>query len=154
MTLAIFGSAILAAAILAGIYVYRHWIEPWREIDDLVQSVSGKTKPRKFLVTANEHARSIGLALEKLSTKQNELERAAAEGSLGLHNILAALPDGVAIVDYEHRVQLMNPRFAELFSVKTGRGASVLELLRDVTVDRALTAAFERGDLQVAPMTI
>src|SRR4051812_45992680 len=99
MSFAIPALLVVAVVIVATIYVYRRWIEPGREIDDLAQVVASGAEPRKFLVTANEHATSIGLALEKLSTKQKELERAAAEGSLGLRNILAALPDGVAIVN-------------------------------------------------------
>ena len=40
MTFAIFAFAVLAAAILAGIYVYRRWIEPWRLSRDLARWVT------------------------------------------------------------------------------------------------------------------
>jgi two-component system phosphate regulon sensor histidine kinase PhoR len=49
----------------------------------------------------------------------------------------------------------MNPHFENLFGITGNRVAStVLELVRDAMVDRALTTAFDCGDLQVVMMTI
>ncbi|MEP6821500.1 MAG: ATP-binding protein [Chthoniobacterales bacterium] len=133
----------------------RRWIEPWREIEELVTAIVGRKSPRKFLITANERANAIGLSLEKFAAKQSELERLAHEGGAGLQNILGALPDGIALVDERRRLQMMNPRFRQLYALpEGGTGVSLMEVGLDVTVDRAVTAALETGELQCEEITL
>ncbi len=133
----------------------RRWIEPWREIEELVTAIVGRKAPRKFLITANERANTIGLTLEKFAAKQNELERLAHEGGAGLQNILGALPDGIALVDERRRLQMMNPRFRQLYALpEGGTGVSLMEVVRDAMVDRAVTAALETGELQCEEITL
>jgi two-component system phosphate regulon sensor histidine kinase PhoR len=147
--------ALVGVAFILGLRFYRRWIEPWQEIEELARSLGERKEPRKFLMTANERANAIGLSLEKFSIRQRALERSSAENDLGLHNILAALPDGVAVVDQQRRVHLMNPRFRQLFTVTEAEtGTPVLEIVRDPMIDRALAIALEHGHLRSEMMTI
>ncbi len=149
---------VLPCLALLGLFWFsnrRRWIEPWREIEDLVSAIVGRKAPRKFLITANERANAIGLALESFALKQTELERLAHEGGAGLQNILGALPDGIALVDAQRRLQMMNPRFRQLYAwPEGGTGVSLLEVVRDAMVDRAVTAALETGELQSTAVTL
>src|SRR3954465_12334531 len=116
MTGLVAGLVIAVVAVVFWLRLRRRWIEPGRGIDELVQSIVANKAPKKFLITANERANAIGLSLENFAAKQRELERTAAEGSAGLQNILGALPDGVAMVDQQRRIHLVNPRFRQLFA--------------------------------------
>src|SRR3954471_10370694 len=89
----------LVLVAVAAFVVWRRWIEPWRDLQELVDAIVAGKKARKFLITSNERARALGLALEQFATRQRELETAAAEGNTSLQTILGALPDGLAIVD-------------------------------------------------------
>src|SRR5947209_2268974 len=155
MTWLVAGLFVTGIVIVLWLRFRQRWIEPWREIDELVQSIVASDTPKKFLITANERANAIGLSLEKFAAKQRELERTAGEGSAGLQNILGALPDGVAVVDQQRRIHLINPRFRQLFSVADLRPAlSVLEVVRNAMVDRAIATALERGELRSEVMTV
>ncbi|MGZ5024331.1 MAG: hypothetical protein ACXWBS_05650, partial [Chthoniobacterales bacterium] len=96
MSWLIIGAVIAAVLIAVCLRVRRRWVEPWRELEELVTSIVTRKAPRKFLMTANERANTLGLALEKLADKQRELEVTATQGSNSLQSILGALPDGLA----------------------------------------------------------
>ncbi|MBA3762887.1 MAG: PAS domain-containing protein [Chthoniobacterales bacterium] len=149
--------AILIACVMLVVWlrVRRRWIKPWEELEQLVTAIVERKAPRKFLITANDRANALGLALEKFALKQGELEIAATQGSKSLQSILGALPDGLALVDHQRRLQVMNPRFRELFGLRDdAMGAGLLEIVRDAVVDRSVAAALERGELQTEPMTL
>ncbi len=133
----------------------RRWIEPWRELEELVHSVVAGQNPRKFLMTGNPRANALGLALEKFNARQTELERAATHGNTSLQNVLGALPDGLVLVDQQRRIQLMNPHFQRLFRLaEEARGIGLLEIVRDAAVDRAVAGALESGELRREPVTL
>ena len=139
----------LAAAILlvVAVYVWRRWIEPWREVEELVHDIAAGRAPRKFLMSANRRARGIGLALEPLASRQLELERNVQEGTLSVQAILGALPDGLVVVDDRRRAQMMNLEFRRVFGIgENAAGEPLLELIRDVAVDRLLSDALDAGE--------
>lgn len=146
----------LAALIGTAVKVWRHWIEPWREVDELLDAINAGQAPRKFLMTGNTRAHPIGLSLEKLADRLHESERLAHEGSLSLQTILGALPDGLVVVDERQRVQMMNAEFRRLFSLGDARGADVtlLELLRDATIERSLRAALSDRTFRRESLTL
>ncbi len=138
-----------AAAILlvVAVYVWRRWIEPWREVEELVHDIAAGRAPRKFLMSANRRARGIGLALEPLASRQLELERNVQEGTLSVQAILGALPDGLVVVDDRRRAQMMNLEFRRVFGIgENAAGEPLLELIRDVAVDRLLSDALDAGE--------
>ena len=135
--------------------VRRRWIEPWRELEELVTAVVAGKRPRKFLMTGNARANALGLALEKLAARQNELERTATAGTNSLQSVLGALPDGLVLVDQQRRIQLMNPQFQRLFRLpEEAIGVGLLEIVRNAAVERAVTDALESGELRTEPVTI
>ena len=139
----------LAAGILlvVAVYVWRRWIEPWREVEELVHDIAAGRAPRKFLMSANRRARGIGLALEPLASRQLELERNVQEGTLSVQAILGALPDGLVVVDDRRRAQMMNLEFRRVFGIgENAAGEPLLELIRDVAVDRLLSDALDAGE--------
>ena len=142
----------VAAGILVAIIwasVWRRWIDPWRELDELVAAIIGSKQPRKFLMTGNPRANAIGLALEKLAQRLRESERAAHEGTQSIDAILGALPDGLVLVDEQRRLQMANAQFRRVFGLADdSRGMSLLEATRDGAVDVAATRALATGEVE------
>lgn len=140
-------SVALAALLIVSVKVWRRWIEPWREVDELLGAIEAGETPRKFLMTGNTRARAIGLSLEKLAERLRESERTAHAGTLSLQTILSALPDALTVVDERQRIQITNAKFRSLFSVgDTQRpGTPLLEIARDIAIDRAISAALADG---------
>jgi two-component system phosphate regulon sensor histidine kinase PhoR len=98
-------------------------------------------------MTGNTRAIAIGLSLEKIAGRLRESERAAQAGTLSLQTILGALPDALAVVDERRRVQLMNAKFRKVFALTDAQpaGTPLLEIARDVAIDRAISAALSEG---------
>lgn len=149
------GAGISIVLLIVWLRVRRRWIEPWRELEELVTAIVDGKAPRKFLMTGNARANALGLALEKFAARQTELERAATQGNSSLQNVLGALPDGLVLVDQQRRIQLMNPQFQRLFRLQEeARGIGLLEIVRDAVVDRAVAGALESGELRSEPVTL
>ena len=140
----------LAAAgvilVFVGVAIWRRWIEPWRELEELVTAITGNKPPRKFLMTPNPRANALGLALEQMAERQRDLEWRAGERSRSVDAILSALPDGLAVVDEQRRLQLTNAEFRRLFRLRENTtGVSLLEATRDAAAERALARALADG---------
>ncbi|MDQ3626009.1 MAG: ATP-binding protein [Verrucomicrobiota bacterium] len=148
-------SAGVAVLLVIAFKVWRRWIEPWREVDELLQAINQGRKPPKFLMTGNIRSQPIGLALEKLTQRLREWERVAHEGALGVQTIVGALPDGLVVVDQKHLIQMVNAEFRRAFGVpeSDGVGAPLLEVVRDAAIDRAVTAALQDGSARRESMT-
>ena len=65
MSLLLFATVFAIVSGFVGFQVWRRWIEPWRELEELVSDITTSKKPRKFLITGNERANVLGLALER-----------------------------------------------------------------------------------------
>jgi len=65
---------LIAVVFATALAVWRRWIAPWKDVEELSQAIVDKRPPRKFLISANPQSRSIGLALEMLVDRQRELE--------------------------------------------------------------------------------
>ena len=146
-------SLALAVALVGAFLVWRRWIEPWREIEELIGAVLDGRAPRKLLVSANARAQSIGLGIEQIAERLTELNRAAHEGTRSIQTILGALPDGLVVVDESGRIQMMNAEFNRVFGEGGGSG-TLLEATRDVSVDRLLAAALREGAPQQGSLGI
>src|SRR4051794_19689670 len=135
----------LGCALVLGLIwlrIRRRWIEPWAELEQLVASILNGKTPRKFLMTGNERANVLGLGLEQFALKQRELEMTATQGTNSLQSILGALPDGLALVDHQRRVQVMNPQFRQLFGLREDPGAGrLVGILRDAGIVPAVGGA-------------
>src|SRR5438270_7900621 len=124
----------------------QRWIVPWRDLGVLVDEVIHGRKPRTFLLTGNHLAQRIGVALEDVFLKQRELSQRAQQGELDVQTILGAMRDGLAVIDHEKRVRLLNAAARRMFGVGEQRaGASALETFRDTVIARRIDETLRSG---------
>ena len=135
------GCAVLLAAFLA---IYLKWIAPWCDVEEIADAVVNSRAPRKFLISANPRAGKIGLALETLSDRHRALEKRAHEGEFNVQSVLGAMLDGLLVVDERRRILIMNAEFRRLLGVDdVVPGTPLLEIVRDVAVDRLVAQALD-----------
>lgn len=120
----------------------QRWIAPWPELERLIDDVANARTPATFLVDGNENARRAALKLEKIFVRQRELDQRASEGELDVRTILAAMPDGLCVVDHDARVRLLNPAVRRMFAINDASPTSTLiETFRDSDVVRTVSNA-------------
>lgn len=147
--------ALVAMALAIGFAVWRKWIAPWKDAEELAEHIAEHRAPRKFLISGNPHARRIGLALESLSDRQRELEQRAREGEQSVQAVFGAMLDGLVVVDEARRVRLMNREFRRVFGVEENiSGRTLLEVIRDASVDRLVREAIRSGQPQGESMRV
>ena len=133
--------------LVTALVLWRRWVVPWKDAEELVDVVAAERTPRKFLISGNARARRIGLALETLSNRQRALGERVREGELSAQTVFGAMLDGLVVVDGKNRVRLMNRAFRELFGVeREGPGVPLLELIRHASVDRLVLEASRAGE--------
>ena len=64
------------------VVVWQKWIAPWRQIEPLVRQIAGGERPRTFLVDGGPEPQRVGLVLENIFARQEELGRQMAGLSL------------------------------------------------------------------------
>src|SRR6266478_3732664 len=107
---------------------WRKWIAPWRYIEQLVRQIAGGERPRTFLVDGGTQAQRIGLALESIFRRQQQLDQQIAGRESGTQAILGAMQDGLLVVDRRRHITLMNRTFENFFELRPGSlGAPLLE---------------------------
>ena len=137
----VLGCAVLLAAFFA---IYLRWIAPWRDVEEIADAVVNSRAPRKFLINANARAGKIGLALETLSDRHRALEKRVHEGEFSVQSVLGAMLDGLLVVDERRRILIMNAEFGRLLGVDdVVPGTPLLEIVRDVAVDRLVAQALD-----------
>src|SRR6059058_1269477 len=135
---------------------WRKWIAPWRHIEQLVKQIAGGERPRTFLVDGSTPAQRIGLALESIFRRQQQLNQQIIGRESGTQAILGAMQDGLLVVDARRRITLMNPPFQKLFELRDPAvGVPLVEAVRHATLDQLiaetlLTGAAMRGELNLA----
>src|SRR5438105_1486750 len=136
-------SVVFAAIALVA---WRKWIAPWRHIDQLVRQIAHGERPRTFLVDGGTRTRRIGLALENVFRRQEQLDQQIAGRESGTQTILGAMHDGLLVVDVGRHITLMNRTFENLFELRDGAvGAPLLESVRHATLDRLIAETLRTG---------
>jgi two-component system phosphate regulon sensor histidine kinase PhoR len=126
--------------------VWREWIAPWRRVEDVITQIGRGERPRTFLMEGSVAAQRIGFQLEKIVTDLEQLHKQIAKRESGMQTIFSAMLDALLVVDSNRQVILTNQTFRSLFDApEISAGTSLLEIVRDPTLDRLLTDAF-RGD--------
>jgi two-component system phosphate regulon sensor histidine kinase PhoR len=145
-----FALCLLAAAfIVTTLLVWRRWIAPWKDVDELSRAIVDKSPPRKFLISANPQSRSIGLALELLVDRQRELEERFREGEFSVQAVFGAMLDGLVVVDDRRRVRMMNREFRRMFGLEEAEpGEPLLEMIRHASIDRLVMEAIRMREAQ------
>jgi two-component system, OmpR family, phosphate regulon sensor histidine kinase PhoR len=138
-----------------GVVVWRKWIAPWRQIERLVTQIAGNDRPRTFLVDGGPEPRRVGLALENIFARQQELARQIAGRESGTQTILGAMQDGLLVVDKSLRVTLVNQAFRKLFGLpEISLGTPLLDVVRDATVDRLIAEMLRTGKAMQSELTL
>jgi two-component system phosphate regulon sensor histidine kinase PhoR len=126
--------------------VWREWIAPWRRVEDVIAQIGRGERPRTFLMEGSAPAQRIGFQLEKIVNDLEQLHKQIAKRESGMQTIFSAMHDALLVVDSNRQVILTNQTFRNLFDApEISVGTSLLEIVRDPTLDRLLTDAF-RGD--------
>jgi two-component system phosphate regulon sensor histidine kinase PhoR len=134
---------LLATVLIATwLVVWRKWIAPWKDVEELSQAILDQRPPRKFLISANPESRKIGLALETLIDRQRELEERFREGEFSVQAVFGAMLDGLVVVDDQRRVRMMNREFRRAFGRENAEpGEPLLEVIRHASIDRLVMEA-------------
>ena len=130
-------TAIVGSAIAVTYSVWRRWILPWREIEQLVRQVGRGEQPRTFLIEGGSQTQRVSVALEEILTRQRDLDRQIGERASGQKAILSAMQNGLLVVDGQRRLALVNRAFCDLFEInEDSLGAPLLESVRNPAVER------------------
>src|SRR5213082_2559529 len=125
---------------------WQKWIAPWRHIEQLVRQIAGGERPRTFLVDGGTLAQRVGLALESIFRRQQQLDQQITGLESGTQAILGAMQDGLLVVDTRRHITLMNRTFEDLFELRDGAvGAPLLETVRHATLDRLIAETLRTG---------
>jgi two-component system phosphate regulon sensor histidine kinase PhoR len=128
------------------VVVWQKWVAPWRQVERLVRQIAGSGRPGTFLVDGGPESKRIGLALENIFARQQELGRQIAGRESGTQTILRAMQDGLLVVDKSLRVTLVNQAFRKLFGLpEISLGTPLLDIVRDATVDRLIEETLRAG---------
>ncbi len=139
-------AAVFAVTMLV---VWRRWIAPWKDVEELSRAIVDKSPPRKFLISSNPQSRSIGLALELLVDRQREVEERFREGELSVQAVFGAMLDGLVVVDDRRRVRMMNREFRQMFGLAQAEpGEPLLEMIRHASIDRLVLEAIRLREPQ------
>src|SRR5215469_7841778 len=139
---------VLICIALGGIVfiVWRKWIAPWRQVEQVITQISRGERPRTFLLEGSAPAQRIGFQLEKIVTDRDQLQKQVAKRESGMQTIFSAMQDALLVVDSNRQVILTNETFRKLFDApEISVATPLLEIVRDPTLDRLLADAF-RGD--------
>lgn len=145
-----FALCLLAAVLMVTAFVvWRRWIDPWNDVEELSRAIVDQSPPRKFLINANPQSRSIGLALEMLVDRQREIEERFREGELSVQAVFGAMLDGLVVVDDRRRVRMMNREFRRAFGLEEAKpGEPLLEMIRHASIDRLVLEAIRAREPQ------
>ena len=123
--------------------VWRNWIAPWRHVEDVITQIGRGERPRTFLMEGSAPAQRIGFQLEKIVNDLEQLHKQIAKRESGMQTIFSAMQDALLVVDSNRQVILTNETFRKLFDAsEIPLATSLLEIVRDPTLDRLLTDAF------------
>ncbi len=148
-----------ALAVVVLIYgwwrVWHGWIRPCRELEQILGEMNAARTPRTFLISGSAQARGLALALEQLALRERALRARVQEGEFGVQAIVGALADGLVVADGERRLRLMNDAFRRMFGIDSHlTNRTLLETVRDATVERLLGEALTRGEMGRSTITL
>ena len=135
--------------------VWRGWIRPCRELEQILGEMNAARTPRTFLIGGSARVRGLALALEQLALREGALRARVQEGEFGVQAIVGALADGLVVADGERRIRLMNDAFRQMFGIDSRlTNGTLLETVRDAAVERLLGEALTRGEMGRSTITL
>jgi len=127
----------------AAFVVWRKWIAPWQQVEQVIAQIGRGERPRTFLMEGSVPAQRIGFQLEKIVIELEQLQKQIAKRESGMQTIFSAMHDALLVVDSNREVILTNETFRKLFVLpEISVATPLLEVVRNATLDRVLTDAF------------
>ena len=151
----ILGVLCVLFAVIALVF-WQKWAAPWPRIEQLVSQIARSERPSTFLINGGKDPHRVGLALENIFARQQELELQIAGRESVTQTILGAMEDCLLVVAAHSHVTLMNPTFQKLFELRDPAvGVPLVEAVRHATLDQLvaetlLTGAAMRSELSLA----
>ena len=148
---------LISGAIVASLswFIWRKWIAPWQQIEELIAKIGRGERPRTFLIHGGPEAQRIGLCLEKIFNDLKELSKQIAKRESGMQTIFSAMQDALLVVDSNRRVILTNETFRKLFALsEISMGTPLLEIVRDATLDRAIADGLASSESVRSELTL
>src|SRR5205814_6483314 len=138
--------------VVAAVFVLqRLYLRPWRELEQLLTRIGRGEQPSTFLLGGPTQARRVGLALEQLLVRQRELDRQVSKDAAEVRAVLAALTDGLLMVDSSQHILICNPAFEKLYGQSPiATGTPLLDIVRDSDVLEPIRAALDEPRPRIA----
>jgi two-component system phosphate regulon sensor histidine kinase PhoR len=134
---------------------WQKWAAPWARIEQLVSQIARSERPSTFLINGGKDPHRVGLALENIFARQQELELQIAGRESGTQTILGAMEDGLLVVDARSRVTLMNPTFQKLFELRDPAvGVPLVEAVRHATLDQLVAETLLTGEAMRSELSL
>ena len=144
----------LLLVVATAFVLQRLYLRPWRELEQLLTRIGRGEQPPTFLLGGITRARRVGLALERLLARQRELDRQVSKDAAEVRAVLAALTDGLLVVDSSQHILICNPAFEELYGQpRIATGTALLDIIRDSDVIEPIRAALDQARARVAEVT-
>src|ERR1700720_27864 len=138
--------ALVGSTIVIVYRAWRRWVAPWRQIERLVRQIGRGEQPRTLLIGGGKEAQRVGVALEGIFKRHQQLNRQIDEHASGQKAILSAMQDGLLVVDGHRRLALLNRAFCNLFEIgEDSLGTPLLESVRNPAVEQIVGETFRKG---------
>jgi len=135
--------------------LWQKWAGPWPQIQQLVSQIARGEHPSTFLINGALEPQRVGLVLETIFARQQELERQIAGRESGTQAILGAMEDGVLVVDARSRITLMNSTFQKLFGLcDPAVDVPLVEAVRHATLDKLVAETLETGEATRSELSV
>jgi two-component system, OmpR family, phosphate regulon sensor histidine kinase PhoR len=140
---------------VTALILWQKWAAPWSQIEQLVSQVARGEPPSTFLINGGAGPHRIGLSLENIFARQQELERQIAGRESGTQTILGAMQDGLLVVDARSRIMLMNQPFERLFELRDPTvGVPLIEAVRHATLDELIAETLGTGEAMRSELSV
>ena len=94
--------------------VWRKWIAPWRQVEDVITQIGRGERPRTFLMEGSVPAQRIGFQLEKIVNELEQLQKQIAKRESGMQTIFSAMHDALLVVDSNRQVIVDEPDVSKI----------------------------------------
>src|SRR5437588_372168 len=149
------GVLICSALGVIAFIVWRKWIAPWRQVEQVITQIGHGKRPRTFLMEGSVPAQRIGFQLEKIVNELEQLQKQISKRESGMQTIFSAMQDALLVVDSNRQVILTNQTFRKLFDApEISMGTPLLEVVRDATLDGAIADAFRGSESVRSELTL
>ena len=127
------------------------WLRPWAELERILTRIGRSEQPPTFLLSGTPRTRRVGVALEQLLVRQRALDRQLSKDAAEVRAVLAALTDGLLVVDSSQHILMCNPAFEKLYGHSdVAAGTALLDVVRDSDVIESIRTALDQARPRVA----